>query len=72
MGQQVIRHILDLPQGGHGAFKVAGVPRDDCANEQIEAGRAVLPVIVSSVVDFTQAMVEDGTRQAGVTPSQAG
>jgi hypothetical protein len=64
VGQQVIRHILDFPQGGHGAFEVAGVPKDDCGDEQIEAGRAVLLVLVGAVSDFTQAMEEDGTRQA--------
>jgi len=38
MGQQVIRQIFDLPQGGHGGFEVAGVPKDDRSDEQVEAG----------------------------------
>ncbi len=58
VGQQVIGHLLDLAQGGDGAFEVAGVPQDDRGDEQVEAGGAVLLVLVGAVTDLAEPVQE--------------
>ncbi len=64
VGQQVIGHVLDLAQGGDGAFEVAGIPQYDRGDEQVEAGGAVLLVLVGAVADLAEAVEEDGACQA--------
>ena len=49
MSQQAIRNILDLAKGDHGALEVSGVPKDDRGDEQVEAGCAMLLVLVGPV-----------------------
>ena len=73
MRQQVIGDIFRLAQGGDGAFEVSGVPQDDRGDDEVEAGSAVLLVLVGAVTDFAEPMNEDGTRQAvaGLRPCSA-
>ena len=58
VGQEVVRHTLCFAQGGHGPFEVAGVPKDDGRDQEVEAGRAVLLVLVGAVADLAQAVDE--------------
>ena len=46
VSQQLIWDILDLAQGCDGALEISRVPQDDCGDEQVEAGGAVLLVLV--------------------------
>jgi hypothetical protein len=64
MSEQFIGNVLGLAQGSDRAAQIAGVPQDDGGDEEIEAGSAVLLVLVGAVADFAQPMNEDGTRQA--------
>ena len=64
VGQQVVRDILGLPQGSDRTLQVAGVPQDDRGDEQVEAGRPMLLVLIGAVTDFAGAMDEHGARQA--------
>ena len=64
MSQQAIRNILDLAKGDHGALEVSGVPKDDRGDEQVEAGCAMLLVLVGAVADFAEAMDEHRAGQA--------
>ena len=64
VGQQMIRDILGLAQGGDGALEISRVPQDDCGDEQVQAGGAVLLVLVGAVADFAEPMNEDRPRQA--------
>ena len=64
MGQQVIGHVLGLAHGGDGALKVAGVPQDDCGDEEIEARGAMLLVLIGPIANFAEPVNEDSTRQA--------
>jgi len=40
------------------------VPQDDCGDEEVQAGSAVLLVLIGTVADLVGAMDEDGARQA--------
>ena len=64
MGQQMIGDILGLAQGGDGALEIPRVPQDDRGDEQIEAGGAVLLVLVGAIADFAEPMNEDRPGQA--------
>lgn len=64
MGQEVIRHGLDLVQGCDDARKVSRVPQNDGGHDELEAGCAVLLVFVGAIADFAEAVNEDGTCQA--------
>ena len=64
VSKKVVGNVLGLAQGGDCAAQIAGVPQDDSRDEKIEAGSAVLLVLVGPVADFAEAMNEDGTRQA--------
>ena len=44
--------------------EVARVPQDDCGDEEVQAGSAVLLVLVGAVADLAEAMDEDSPRQA--------
>ena len=46
VSQQMIGDVLRLTQGGDGALEVSRVPKDDRGDEEVEAGGAVLPVLV--------------------------
>ena len=64
VSQQMIGDVLGLAQGGDGALEISRVPQDDCGDEQVEAGGAVLLVLVGAVADFAEPMDEDRPRQA--------
>jgi len=64
MRQQVIGDIFRLAQGGDGTFEVSGVPQNDRGDDEVEAGSAVLLVLVGAITDFAEPMDKDGTRQA--------
>ena len=51
----MVGDILDLAQGGDGALEISRVPQDDGGDEQVEAGGAVLLVLVGAVADFARA-----------------
>ena len=63
VGEEVIGNVLGLAQGSDRAAQIAGVPKGNGRDEEIEAGSAVLLVLVGSVADFAEPMNEDGTRQ---------
>ena len=46
------------------ALQVPGVPQDNRGDEQVEAGRPVLLVLIGAVADFAEAMDEHCARQA--------
>ena len=64
VGEQVVGNLLDLAQGGNGALEISRVPQDDGGDEEVEAGSAVLLVLVGAVADFAEPMNEDRARQA--------
>jgi hypothetical protein len=53
-----------MSQSGNGAIEVSRVPQDDCGDEEVQAGSAVLLVLIGAVADLSEAMDEDGPRQA--------
>ncbi len=59
MGEQMIRHILDLAQGGDSPLKIPCVPEDDRGDNEVQAGGPVLLVFIGSVADFAEPMDED-------------
>ena len=64
MGKQMVWDILCSAEGGDGAFQIPRIPQDDCGDEQVEAGGAVLLVFVGAVTDFAEPMDEDRACQA--------
>ena len=64
VGEKLVGNLLGLAQGGNGAVEIAGVPQDDRGDEEVQAGSAMLLVLVGAVADFAEAMDEDGPRQA--------
>jgi hypothetical protein len=42
VSEQPVRNILDLAQSGNGALEIPRVPEDDCGDEKVQAGSAVL------------------------------
>ena len=52
VSQQTIGDVLRLTQGGDGALEISRVPKDDRGDEEVEAGGAVLLVLVSAIADF--------------------
>jgi hypothetical protein len=53
-----------LHDNWHGGLEIARVPQDDGGDDQVEAGRAVLLVLVGAVADFAEAVDEHGACQA--------
>jgi hypothetical protein len=47
-----------------GALEISRVPQDDCGDEQVEAGGAMLLVLLGPVSDFTVPVDEHRARQA--------
>ena len=45
MGEQVVRHILDLAQSGDGPLEIPCVPEDDRGDDEVQAGSTVLLVL---------------------------
>ena len=64
MGQETVGDIFGLAEGGNGALQVSGVPQDDCGDDEVEAGRSVLLVLVGAVADFAEPVNEDCPGQA--------
>src|SRR3954454_23541642 len=64
VSEKVVGNVLGLAHCSDRAAQIAGVPQDDGRDEEIEAGSAVLLVLVGAVADFAEPMNEDGTRQA--------
>src|SRR3954453_5906494 len=64
VGQQLIRDVLSLAQGGDGAFEIPRIPEDNRGDQQVEAGGAMLLVLVGAVADLAQPMDEDRPREA--------
>ena len=63
--QQFIRNVhSSLAEGDDGALEISGIPQDNCGDDQVEAGGAVLLVFIGSITDLAEAMQEHGTRQA--------
>jgi len=56
VGEKAIGNVVGLAQGSDRAVQIAGVPQSDGRDEEVEAGRAVLLVLVSAVADFTEPM----------------
>jgi len=63
MRQEMLGDIFRLTQGRDRSFEVSGVPQDDRGDDEVQAGSAVLLVLVSAVADFAEPMNEDGARQ---------
>jgi hypothetical protein len=55
--------MLDLAQRGDGTFEISRVPQDDRGDEQVEAGGAVLLVLVGAIADLAQPVDEDRASQ---------
>ena len=51
MSEQLVRNILGLAQNGNGALEVSRVLQDDCGDEKVQPGSAVLLVLVGAVAD---------------------
>ena len=64
MGQQMVWHALDLAEHGDGPLQIAGVPQDDGGDDQVEAGGAMLLVLVGPITNLAQAMNEHGAGEA--------
>src|SRR3954447_8000619 len=64
LGQQLIRDVLSLAQGGDGASEIPRIPEDNRGDQQVEAGGAMLLVLVGAVADYAQPMDEDRPREA--------
>ena len=62
MGEQLVR--FGLTEGRDGVLQVTRVPQDDGGDEQVEAGTAMLLVLVCSIAYLAQAMDEHSPRQA--------
>ena len=59
VGEELVRDLVDLAQGGNGARKASGIPKDDCGDKEVQARCAVLLVLVGAITDFTESMDED-------------
>ena len=57
VSEWLVRNILGLAQSGNGALEVPRVPQDDCGHEEVQAGSAVLLVLVGAVADLAEAML---------------
>src|SRR4051812_8638974 len=64
VGEEPVWNLLDLAQGGNGAIEISRVPQDDRGDQEVQAGSAVLLVLVGAVADLAEAMKEDRPRQA--------
>ena len=64
VGEKVIGNILGLAHDSDRAVQIARVPQGDGRDEKVEAGSAVLLVLVGAVADFAEPMNKDGARQA--------
>jgi len=64
MGEQVIGNVLGLAQGGDGAVQIAGIPKSDGGDEDVEPAGPMLLVFEGAVADFAEPMNEDRARQA--------
>ena len=64
MDQQVIGNILGPAQSGDGAFEIPCVPKDDRGDEKIQAGSAMLLVLVGAITNFSKPVNEDRAGQA--------
>ena len=64
VGEKVIGNALGLAQGSDRAVQITSVPQGDGRDEKVEAGSAVLLVLVGAVADFAEPMNKDGARQA--------
>jgi hypothetical protein len=60
VGQQVLGNILNLAQGGDGAFQIPRVPQDDRGDEKVQAGGSVLLVLVGTIANLSEPVNEDG------------
>ena len=63
MRQEMARDIFRLTEGGDRSFEVSGVPQDDRGDDEVQAGSAVLLVLVGAVADFAEPMNKDGARE---------
>ena len=64
MRQQLLRNLFRRAQGGDGAIEIAGVPKNNGCDHQVQAGCAVLLVLIRAVADFSEPMNEYRSRQA--------
>ena len=64
VSEKVIGNVLGLAQGSDRAVQITRVPEGDGRDEKVEAGSAVLLVLIGAVADFAEPMNEDGARQA--------
>ena len=64
VGEKVIGNALGLAQGSDRAVQITSVPQGDGRDEKVEAGSAVLLVLVGAVADFAEPMNKGGARQA--------
>ena len=61
--KELVGNRLDGAQRSDGAVEVAGIPQNDCGDEEVQAGGSVLLILVGAVADFSEAMDENRTRQ---------
>jgi hypothetical protein len=64
VGEMMIGNVLGLTQGSDCAVQIASVPQGNGRDEKVEAGSAVLLVLVGAVADFAEPMNKDGARHA--------
>jgi hypothetical protein len=64
VGEQLVGDVLQLTKSGDSTLQVARAPQDDGGDEQIEAGGAVLLVLVRAVADLTKPVNKNRARQA--------
>ena len=64
MREQFVWDLLGRAQGGDGAVEIAGVPKDDGRDQQVQPRRTVLLILISAVADFSEPVNEHGPRQA--------
>ena len=60
----MIGNSLGLAQGSDRLVQITRVPEGDGRDEKVEAGSAVLLVLICAVADFAEPMNKDGARQA--------
>ena len=64
VGEQRVGNLFHPAQGLDGALQVSRVPEDDGGDEQVQAGSAVLLVLVGPVADLAEPVDEDRACQA--------
>ena len=67
VGEKVIGNVLALAQGTDRAVQIARVPQGDGRDEKVEAGSAMLLVLVGAVANFAEPMRPELTKRPSDT-----